>query len=58
MRAELAQPGMQFVTPDHVQEIAVEAFAHRLVLDPQRRFAGDTPQQVVADILRSTPVPH
>jgi MoxR-like ATPase len=50
--------GMEFVTPDHVQEIAVEAFAHRLVLDPQRRFAGDTAQQVVADILGSIPVPH
>jgi MoxR-like ATPase len=50
--------GMEFVTPDHVQEIAVEAIAHRLVLDPQRRFAGDTAQQVVQDILRTTPVPH
>ena len=50
--------GMEFVTPDHVQEIAVEAIAHRLVLDPQRRFAGDTAQQVVEDILRTTPVPH
>ena len=50
--------GMEFVTPDHVQEIAVEAIAHRLVLDPQRRFAGDTAQQVVEEILRTTPVPH
>ena len=40
------------------QEIAVEALAHRLVLDPQRRFAGDTAQQVVADILRDMHAPH
>jgi MoxR-like ATPase len=57
-QALAASDGLDFVTPDHVQEIAVEAIAHRLVLDPQRRFAGDTAQQVVEEILRSTPVPH
>jgi MoxR-like ATPase len=57
-QALAAFDGMDFVTPDHVQEIAVEAIAHRLVLDPQRRFAGDTAQQVVEEILRAIPVPH
>ena len=57
-QALAASDGLDFVTPDHVQEIAVEAIAHRLVLDPQRRFAGDTAQQVIEEILRSTPVPH
>ena len=57
-QALAASDGLDFVTPDHVQEIAVEAIAHRLVLDPQRRFAGDTAQQVVEEILRSPPVPH
>ena len=57
-QALAAFDGMEFVTPDHVQEIAVEAIAHRLVLDPQRRFAGDTAQQVVEEVLRATPVPH
>jgi MoxR-like ATPase len=50
--------GMEFVTPDHVQEIATEALAHRIVLDPQRRFAGDTAQQVVEEVVRAVPVPH
>jgi len=57
-QALAAFDGMNFVTPDHVQEIAVDAIAHRLVLDPQRRFAGDTAQQVVTEILRAIPVPH
>jgi MoxR-like ATPase len=57
-QALAAFDAMDFVTPDHIQEIAVEALAHRLVLDPQRRFAGDTVQQVVADIVRDTPAPY
>ncbi|HTT38440.1 MAG TPA: MoxR family ATPase [Burkholderiales bacterium] len=57
-QALAAFDGTGFVTPDHVQEIAVDAIAHRLVLDPQRRFAGGTERQLVEDILRATPVPH
>jgi MoxR-like ATPase len=49
--------GEDFVTPDHVRDMAVPVLAHRVVLDPQARFAGSTPQQVVADVLRSVPVP-
>jgi MoxR-like ATPase len=57
-QALAAFDAMEFVTPDHIQEIAVEAIAHRLVLDPQRRFAGDTAQQVVTEIVRSMPAPY
>jgi len=46
-----------FVTPDHIQEIAVSIIAHRLILDPQSRFAGVTARGVVEDILKSIPVP-
>ena len=56
-QALAAFDGLSYVTPDHVQEIAVEAIAHRLVLDAQRRFAGDSAEQVVRDILARTPVP-
>ena len=48
---------MEFVTPEHVQELAVEALAHRLVLDPQRRFAGESGDTVVAEILQRVRVP-
>jgi MoxR-like ATPase len=57
-QALAAFDGMGFVTPDHVQEIALDTIAHRLVLDAQRRFAGDTERQLVEDILSNQPVPH
>jgi MoxR-like ATPase len=49
--------GGDFVTPDHIQELAVAVIAHRLVLDPQARFAGRTARQVVEEIVHSTRVP-
>ena len=49
--------GMEFVTPDHIHEIAAPVVAHRLVLDPQAKFAGATAQQVVQDVLKLVPVP-
>jgi len=49
--------GEEFVRPEHVQELAVAALAHRMVLDPQARFAGVSAQGLVADILREVKVP-
>ncbi len=46
-----------FVTPDHIQEIAVSVIAHRLVLDPQSRFTGVTTRGVVEEVLKSIRVP-
>jgi MoxR-like ATPase len=47
----------EFVSPDHIQEIAVSTIAHRLILDPQSRFSGMTARFVVEDILKSIQVP-
>ena len=49
--------GLEFVTPDHVQELAVPVIAHRLALEPQAKFSGMTARGVVAEILRKMPVP-
>lgn len=49
--------GQEFVTPEDVQEIAVAAIAHRLVLEPQAKFGGLTAQTIVTDILKKMPVP-
>ena len=49
--------GREFVAPEHIQEIAVHVIAHRLVMDPQARFAGETARGVVEEILKTTPVP-
>jgi MoxR-like ATPase len=49
--------GMEFVTPDHIQEIAVPVIAHRLMLDSQTRFSGTNARDIVNEILKSVPVP-
>ena len=49
--------GREFVTPEHVQEIAGPVIAHRIVLDPQARFSGATALGLVEDILKKIPVP-
>lgn len=49
--------GYPFVTPEHIQELAVAAIAHRLVMEPQARFSGTTATAVVEEILKSVPVP-
>ena len=46
-----------FVTPEHIQEMAVSVMAHRLVMDPQARFSGVTARGVVEGILKKMPVP-
>ena len=49
--------GEAFVRPEHVQELAVATLAHRMVLDPQARFAGVTAATLVGDLLREVKVP-
>jgi MoxR-like ATPase len=56
-QALAAFDGMDFVTPEHVQEIATDVLAHRLLLDPQAQFSGQTARAVVEEIVRTTPVP-
>lgn len=49
--------GEDFVTPEHVQEIAAAVIAHRLVMDPQARYSGLDAASVVAKVLAQVPVP-
>ena len=49
--------GREFVTPDIIQKLAVPVIAHRLVLEPDAKFAGLSAQSVVEQILAETPVP-
>jgi len=57
-RALAWQDGLEFVTPDHIQELAIPVIAHRLILDPQARFSGTTTTDLVLRLLRNTPVPR
>ena len=49
--------GMEFVTPEHVQEAVVPVVAHRIILDPQMRFSGKSAEDALRDTLAALPVP-
>ncbi len=56
-QALAAFDGEDFVSPEHVQEIAVETIAHRIVLERNRAFAGASAAAVVEEIVKTLPVP-
>jgi len=43
--------GRTFVTPDDIRALAVPAFAHRLILEPEAEFDGVTAIDVIGQIL-------
>jgi MoxR-like ATPase len=49
--------GLDFVTPDQIQELAVPVIAHRLVMEPQARFSGTTTRGVVEEVVKKIKVP-
>jgi len=49
--------GLDFVTPDQIQEVTVSVVAHRLVMEPQARFSGQTARSVVEQVLKKIRVP-
>jgi len=49
--------GMDYVSPDHVQEIAIPIISHRLMMNSQSRFSGNSSDQIIEDILSKTPAP-
>jgi MoxR-like ATPase len=49
--------GLDFVTPEQIQELAVSVLAHRLILEPQARFSGLSARAVVEEIVKKLPVP-
>ncbi|HZF02099.1 MAG TPA: MoxR family ATPase [Methylomirabilota bacterium] len=49
--------GVDFVTPEQIQSLAVPVIAHRLVLEPQARFSGLDSRNVVEEILKKLKVP-
>lgn len=49
--------GLDFVTPEQIQELAIPVIAHRLVMEPQARFSGLTSHGVVEEVLKKLRVP-
>jgi MoxR-like ATPase len=56
-RASALLDRRDFVTPEDVKRIAVEALAHRVILKPEVWIRDIREQDVVADVLRKVPVP-
>lgn len=56
-RAAALLAGRDFVTPDDVQEVAVAALAHRLILRPEYWAQDFTEERVIEEILDETDTP-
>ncbi len=50
--------GAPFVTPEHLQALAVPVLAHRLILKPNGRYEGLNDRAIVQALLASVPVPR
>jgi MoxR-like ATPase len=48
----------EFVSPDHIHDVASSVIAHRLVLDSQAKFGGLTASDAVAQVLKQIEVPR
>ena len=46
-----------FILPDTIKRMAPPALRHRLILKPQARLAGRTPDAIIEEILRQVPPP-
>ena len=56
-QAWAAIEGRDFVLPDDVKDIAPHVLTHRLMISPQARLRGRQPDELVASIVESVPVP-
>jgi MoxR-like ATPase len=56
-QALAALRGRDFVIPSDVQTLSPPVLTHRVHISPQVRLRGRTPEEVVAEIIESVPVP-
>jgi MoxR-like ATPase len=57
-RARAALRGAEWLTPDDVKAVAPPVLRHRLVLRPEAELAGASPDELVAELLETVPVPR
>ena len=48
---------LEYVMPEQIQELAAPVIAHRLVMEPQARFSGQTARGVVEEVVKKIRVP-
>ncbi|MBM4430854.1 MAG: MoxR family ATPase [Chloroflexi bacterium] len=56
-QALAALRGRDFVIPDDIKNLAPSVLTHRIIIHPQTRLRGRVPEQVIAEIVDSIPVP-
>ena len=56
-QALAALRGRDYVIPDDVKYLAPPVLTHRLIISPQTRLRGRRPEEVVAEIVDTVPVP-
>lgn len=49
--------GRNYVIPDDVKHVVIPSLKHRLILKPEPRIRGIRPEDILAEILNSIPVP-
>ena len=49
--------GRDYILPDDVKRMALPVLSHRLILSPEARMKGHSPQQILLSLLSSVPVP-
>jgi len=56
-QAWAAIQGREFVVPDDIKKLAPYVLTHRILIQPQVRLRGRRPEDVVAEIVDTVPVP-
>ena len=56
-QARAAIRGRAYVIPDDVKALAPHVLTHRIIINPQTRLRGRTPQEVVMDVVDQVAVP-
>jgi MoxR-like ATPase len=56
-KAYAALQGRSYVLPDDVKYLIPKVFAHRLILKPEYELENVTPQDLIADLLKTVEVP-
>lgn len=57
-KAFAALNGRDFITPEDVKYIALPVLRHRIMLTPEKEMEGQTPDEVIQQILQSIEVPR
>ena len=56
-RARAVLHGRDYITPDDIKAIVMEALAHRIILKPEPRIRGVLAEDILNKILSEVPVP-